>query len=507
MRKITLFVCALLAVLFSVTNAVGAADEKENSQFAISNSYLEIAKIDRALMQAFQQGKHARALIVFAEQADLSGADALKTKKEKGQFVFEQLRAVAKRTQARVRAQLDAQGVTYRAFYVTNAIAVEKMDATLATQLATETNIARIASDPNVKFAAPIPEKTSAETTRAVEWGITKIGAPKLWQLKLRGRGIVVANQDTGVQWEHPALKKKYRGWKKETQTADHSYNWWDAIHSSIVGGGNSCGYSSPEPCDDYGHGTHTMGTQVGSTATNQIGVAPKARWIACRNMDEGVGRPSTYIECFEFFLAPWDSNGNNPDPNRAPDVVSNSWGCPPSELCEPDSLRQATRALRTAGIFISMSAGNSGSNCATITDPSSIYNASTTVGATNSNDDLASFSSRGPVTADDSNRRKPDVSAPGVNVRSSVPGGGYANLSGTSMAAPHVAGAVALLWQARPNLRGYIGETEKALFGSANRNVNAGNQICGGTNASVIPNNLFGYGRLDVWKAYENTQ
>ncbi len=507
MKKFGLILGALLALMFFSTHAFGAASEIENSQFAISNSQSQNSKIDRALLEQFQKGKNSRALIVFNKQADLSGANALKTKQEKGAFVFKQLRAVANQTQARVRAQLNAQGVNYRAFYIVNAIAVENLNATLATQLATETNVARIAADPNVKFEAPLPEKKSAETTRGVEWGITKIGADKMWNAGFRGKGIVVANQDTGVQWDHPALKNKYRGWNGKTQTVDHSYNWWDAIHSSISGGNNACGYNTLAPCDDYGHGTHTMGTMVGRNGANQIGVAPKAKWISCRNMDEGVGRPTTYIECFEFFLAPWDSSGNNPDPNRAPDVVSNSWGCPPSEMCESDSLQQATRALRAAGIFISMSAGNSGSSCSSVSDPSGIYNPSTTVGATDSGDNLASFSSRGPVTVDNSNRRKPDISAPGVNVRSSIPGGGYGNSSGTSMAAPHVAGAVALLWQAKPNLRGYIGETEKALFKSANRNVHAGNQTCGGTNANTIPNNLFGYGRLDVWNAYKNTQ
>src|SRR4029079_30273 len=127
--------------------------------------------------------------------------------------------------------------------------------------------------------------------------------------------GIVVANQDTGVDWTHPALQKRYRGYDNKTQTADHSYNWWDAIHSSITGGDNPCGYSTGAPCDDYWHGTHTMGTMVGRQGVgNEIGVAPRAKWISCRNMDQGVGRPTTYMECFEFFLAPWDASGNNPD-------------------------------------------------------------------------------------------------------------------------------------------------------------------------------------------------
>ncbi len=502
--KFFLFTFCLSVLTIFSTRTLGAANQPL-SKFEIQNSKITIAKIDRAVWDTLQKGKTSRALIVLNEQADLSGADNLKTKQAKGAFVFNVLRETANRTQAHVRALLNQRGVSYRAFYIANAIAVDKLDATMAAQLAAETSVARIAADPDVKFDAPIPTPDAEGKYDSAEWGLQKIGAVKLWEKRIKGKGIVVANQDTGVDWQHPALIRKYRGYDAKTQTVDHSYNWWDAIHSSITGYDNACGYNTAAPCDDYGHGTHTMGTLVGRAGTNRVGVAPKAKWISCRNMDEGTGRPTTYMECFEFFLAPWDANGNNPDPNRAPDVVSNSWGCPPSELCEPDSLKQATRALRAAGIFVSASAGNEGSGCASVSDPAGIYNPATTVGATDKNDNLASFSSRGPVTADDSNRRKPDLSAPGVNVRSTIPGAKYGTSSGTSMAAPHVAGAVALLWQARPALRGFIGETEKALFYSAKRDVTvSGNQTCGGTGANDIPNNLFGWGRLNVWKAYK---
>lgn len=509
MRRLAFISLSLFALIFISATTLGATNEPQSLV-----SSLQSPKIDRALLTQLQQGKTTRALIVLNEQADLSGAEQLATKREKGRFVFNALREVAERTQARVRANLERQGIPYRAFYITNAIAVENLDAAAATLLASESSVMRIASDPNVRFPAPQVEP-AAEAANGIEWGILKIRADKMWDKGFKGKGIVVANQDTGVNWDHPALKYKYRGYNGVSDTVDHSYNWWDAIHSSITGFENPCGLNLAAPCDDYGHGTHTMGTMVGRSGENRVGVAPKAKWIACRNMDAGVGRPTTYLECFEFFLAPWDAGGNNPDPDRAPDIVNNSWGCylgaPPSgEGCEPASLKQATNSLRAAGIFLAMSAGNAGNSsrngCGSITDPSSIYNASTTTGATNSNDALASFSSRGPVRSDDS-RRKPDLAAPGVGVRSTIPGGGYGNSSGTSMASPHVAGAVASLWSARPNLRGRINQTENALFDSANRQVTIeGNndQSCGGTNRTKIPNNLFGYGRLDAWKAYK---
>lgn len=460
-------------------------------------------KIDRALLERLQNGESMPALIVLAEQADVSTAKRLATKVEKGTYVLNALRAVAARTQPVLRAALDRLGLKYRAYYIVNLIAVDKLDFAAATQLAARPEVGRIVADPAVRFAEPISRRAAAaKAGNMPEWGIRKINAPELWGQNIRGQGIVVANQDTGIQWRHPALKKKYRGYDAATGKVQHSYNWWDAIHSDINGGGNPCGFSTKRPCDDDGHGTHTMGTLVGRAPDAKIGVAPKAKWIGCRNMDQGVGRPSTYLECFEFFLAPWDRQGQNPDPLKAPHIVSNSWSCPPSELCEPDTLEQATTNLRAAGIFVVVSAGNSGPTCETVSDPPAIYEAATTVGATDINDALADFSSRGPVTVDGSGRLKPDLSAPGVSVRSSLPPNSYAWFSGTSMAAPHVAGAVALLWSARPDLIGDVDATEAALLQSANPNVGAGGR-CGGTDATDIPNNLFGYGRLDVLAAF----
>ena len=313
------------------------------------------------------------------------------------------------------------------------------------------------------------------------------------------GQGIVYANADTGVQWDHPALKPHYRGWNGTN--ADHNYNWWDAIHNDINGdGGNIAGFNLRSPADDNGHGTHTMGIGIGDDgAGNQIGVAPGAKWIGCRNMDQGTGRPSTYIECMQFLLAPTDLDGNNPDPDRGADVVGNSYTCPPDEFCAPDSLHAMLENMRAAGVFMAVAAGNDGPDCSTIGDPPGLDAAAVTIGASDNSDLIADFSSRGPVIVDGSNRRKPDLVAPGVNVRSSVPANGYGNLSGTSMAAPHAAGAVALLWSAFPHIRGNVEYTQSILQQTAVHL--ATGQTCG-TN-SGIPNNVFGYGRIDLLAAY----
>src|SRR5207253_1167579 len=200
-----------------------------------------------------------------------------------------------------------------------------------------------------------------------------------------------------------------------------------DSIHS----GGGACGPNNQAPCDDNAHGTHTTGTTTGDDgAGNQIGVAPGAKWIGCRNMDQGNGTPATYTECFQFFIAPTDLAGNNPDPTKRPDVMNNSWGCPTSEGCAATTLQTIVHDTVAAGIFVEASAGNSGSSCSTVTDPPALYADAFSTAAYNISNTLASFSSRGPVTADGSNRRKPDIGGPGVNVRSSIPGNTYSSFS-----------------------------------------------------------------------------
>jgi len=146
------------------------------------------------------------------------------------------------------------------------------------------------------------------------------------------------------------------------------------------------------------------------------------------------------------------------------------------------------------------MAAGNSGPSCSTVSDPPALYDSSVSVGATNSANQISSFSSRGPVTADGSNRTKPDMSAPGENVRGAVPGNGYqSGWSGTSMATPHVAGGVALLWQVRPALIGDVDATELALTSTAHHLKSS--QNCGGS-GNKIPNNVYGWGIINLLAA-----
>lgn len=466
-----------------------------------------------------EEGDTAPIIILLAEQADVSAAYSIEDPDERGWYVYNTLVEHAARTQAPIVDQLEAEGADYTAFWAANMIATEA-DRDLIEAMAARPDVKVIESDETsdwIQDDGVVEETDDTEAVDALTPGVGNVQAPQMWDLGYTGEGIVVANQDTGMRWTHNAIREKYRGWISGT-TADHNYNWWDAIHVRIAGDGgpaspatNPCGRNATAPCDDHGHGTHTTGTIVGdggpgtTTAPNQIGVAPGAKWIGCRNMDSGNGRPSTYAECFQFFIAPTDLNGENPDPTKRPHVMNNSWGCPPSELCAANTLSTIVNNTLAAGIFVVVSAGNEGSACSTVQDPPAIYGNAFSVGAITSANAVTSFSSRGPVTVDGSGRMKPDIVAPGNSVRSATRTSdtAYANMSGTSMAGPHVVGGVALLWSAVPELVRDIPRTEYLLTRSANPNVTVPNNSAGCGGIASVPNNHFGWGRIDVMAAY----
>lgn len=456
-----------------------------------------VSKIDARVLEDTAGARTARFLVVLRHQAD--------TRTARGRLVVEALQRAAGAQRGAI-AQLRALGVRFRPYWVVDAIAVEG-SRRIVEAMAARRDVLRIESDRALPGDTGVSSAAAGARAAAVEWNIAKIGAPALWRLGVTGEGIVYANADTGVMWDHTALKPHYRGWNGSSAT--HDYNWWDAVHGDIDGdGANACGFSAKVPCDDDysgmtgSHGTHVMGTGVGDDgAGNQIGVAPGAKWIACRNMDNGTGRPSSYLECLQFFLAPTDLNGANPDPSKRPHVIANSYSCPPFEGCAIGALQAAVDNVRAAGIFMAVSAGNEGRDgCGSVGYPPAPYDSSITVGATGPSDEIGDFSSRGPVLADGSGRPKPDLVAPGIGVRSAVRSG-YALKTGTSMASPHVAGAVALLWSAFPNLRGNVEKTEQLLEQTAVKLTTTDG--CGGNTSTQVPNNTFGNGRLDVLAAY----
>jgi uncharacterized repeat protein (TIGR01451 family) len=415
-------------------------------------------------------GEYVRVVVYLREQADLDAAasEALNATDARARVVSA-LQAYAARSQAPLRAYLEgARGAglvdSYTPFWILNGIAVRARPS-LIRALATHPTVAAVRLDrwrQWVTDKAPSLQISNPQISNSPEWGVARIRADQVWaSLGISGTGAVVAGMDTGVDWLHPALQANYRGHNPHGPS-NHAYSWHDA-----TGGG------ALYPVDGHGHGSHTMGTTVGR---DSIGVAPGAQWIAVKILDnQGYGFDSWIHEGFQWLLAPGG------DPTKAPDVVNNSWG---NMAGSRTTFQPDLQALRAAGIFAVFSNGNNGPARGTVGSPASLPEAFA-VGAIDADDEVANFSSRGPSPWGEV---RPHVAAPGVNVRSSLPGGAYGAKNGTSMAAPHVTGVVALLRSVSPTLS--ITHTAYLITSTAVPLTDS------------VPNNDTGWGRVDAFAA-----
>ncbi|MCA9980907.1 MAG: S8 family serine peptidase, partial [Anaerolineales bacterium] len=361
--------------------------------------------------------------VILKDQADLSGAQAIRDPLERRQFVYDTLVAHADTSQASLRDALDSRFISYKPYYLVNALEV-RGGTYMRTWLSNQPEVDRVLTNP---YLRPTPELMGKAMGTAVaptspDWNLTMIGADRVWnELGVRGAGIIIGQSDSGAEWTHPELQDSYRG-----RDGSHDYNWFDPW------------YGDPEPNDLGGHGTHTLGSVLG----NSVGVAPEAEWMACANLQRNLGNPAYYLDCMQFMLAPHPANGDpftTGRPELGANVLNNSWGCPAFEGCDPLTFQGAVAALREAGVYVVVSAGNDGLlGCETVTAPLALYDEVFTVGAHNREGLVTEFSSRGPVSVDGSGRIKPDILAPGAGVLSAYPNGTYEYADGTSMAGPH---------------------------------------------------------------------
>ncbi len=450
-------------------------------------------KIAPELLQHLQAEGRVDFFVRFAEQSELSAAEDMEWS-ERGWYVYNTLTETAQRSQARSQAYLKGQGVNYRSFIAGNELYVSAGNLEQASSLARLTEVAEIIFPPTYQIT---PDETSkpelsrtwagellanhAESTAllpdAISWGVQDANGDEFWTVfDVRGEDILVANIDTGVRYTHEALYTKYACY----DMVDHNNCWYDPDGDYGV------------PTDLVGHGTHTMGTMVGSDAAyeNQIGMAPNAHWIACQGCDGSGCDAVDLAACADWILTP----GGNPD-NR-PQVVNSSWG---SKFDGDTWFLPKVDAWRAAGIFPAFSAGNNGPLCGSMGDPGS-YQQSFASAAHDI--DLREYTngSRGPSIFGDTPYTKPNLSAPGVEILSSYNSSDtdYVKMNGTSMATPHTAGAVALLWSCNPALIGQVDLTFRILQENARLPMWSS---CG-TPPDGEGNYSFGYGYLDVLNA-----
>ena len=414
-------------------------------------------KIDPALQPALaaaqQSGGMLSVIVRLRQQADKT----LFSLSGQGLAVERALRAVRDSSQGALSGLLaarQAQGKVSRfeSFWIFNGYSLSATVEVIG-ELAQRSEVLSISPD-GVDI---VPEQVAEANLAAIQ-------APGVWSLGYRGQGVVVASLDSGVDVSHPDLAGSYRG---------GSNSWFDPYHQHAA------------PFDASGHGTWTMGLLVGGeTGGTRIGAAPGAQWISARIFDDAGKATATAIHLsFQWLLDP-DGDPNTAD---APAVVNNSWSfsAPGCDLSfEPD-----LAALRAAGVLPVFAAGNGGpfggSSYSPANNPSALA-----VGAVSSSGVIFGSSSRGPSSCGGRSGPFPEVVAPGVGLRTSDLLGGYTTVSGTSLAAPQVAGVLALLLSAYPGLS--AAQQEQALVQSAHDLGQPG------------PDESYGYGLVDALQAYQ---
>ena len=411
--------------------------------FFLFISYADAGNVEPSLQSALQFSSPAEGLPVIIKLSERANTGHIRDndRKIRRHRIITELKDKAALTQVRLKQFLEGRNAgKMKTLWIINGIAVT-VPARLIAEIAELPGVESVGLDYEIQ--APV---STSGTSALPEWNIDAVKAADIWDLGYTGAGMVVANMDTGVDPYHPDLQSKWRG---------GANSWYDpnAEHGT--------------PFDAHGHGTRTMGIMVGGTeGGTAIGMAPDAQWIAVKLFnDSGVASLSKVHDAFQWLLDPDD----NPATDDAPDVVNASWSLIDSAGQCITVFQADIQTLKAAGIAVVFSGGNSGPQTGTSESPANNAG-SFAVGATDSNNLIASFSSRGPSAC--GGDIFPHVTAPGVNIRTSdLTAGGvfpnsYAYVSGTSFAAPHVAGAIALLLDAFPGAT--MDEIESALKQSA---------------------------------------
>jgi len=436
----TLFLSALLLTGFAQAGQVSPGLEAQMAERSADNQY--------------------KTLLILEDQVDIVGLDidlhfSQTTLASRHFQVVTALQEKAQDTQGALLADLEArknagQIEGYTSYWLINAVMVRgQEDAIRALAARQDVSIAEVDMVPELIEPRINESAITSDRGIGIAPGIAAVGARRVWdELGIRGEGTLIGSLDTGVMGNHEALADRWRG-----NFAPHDECWLDVLDNG-----------STTPVDNHGHGTHTTGTMTGLAPDDTIGISPGSLWIAANAIDQGAnaGFDSDILDCLEFFT---DPDGDPSTLDDVPDVVQNSWGVNENFTGYVDCDSRwwaAIDACEAAGVVLCWSAGNEGPTSQSLRSPgdraTTLYNCFS-VGSTQHYAPYAisSFSSRGPAGPNcgpAENRIKPEISAPGSDIYSSTRDGGYqGGWDGTSMAGPHVAGVVALMRSANPNL------------------------------------------------------
>ncbi|WP_077610207.1 S8 family serine peptidase [Clostridium sp. Marseille-P2415] len=486
----------LLLIIMSFNTAFNAlAENNQSIPFSTAKGVQRTEaknKIESNFIDSLSDGDYAEAIVYLKNQVDsmkvakeaesrlYKAFTPYQSKLEVRKEVIDALKDNAEDTQPRLLKYLTQEEdkgsiAEYKPYYIINAVYVKARKDVIET-ISYMNEVEKIYENKLVKLEKPsISSETIQANKDGVEWNIERIRADEAWGLGVDGTGVVVGTIDTGATWKHSALKLKWRGYNpKNPNNPNPSGNWFDPVNGSTL------------PVDDsrVPHGTHVLGTILGQEpdGRNKVGAAPGATWIAAKAFTAEGGYDDDILSAAEWMLAPGG------DPAAAPDIINNSWGGG-SGLDE--WFRPMVTSWKAAGIIPVFSSGNQTDGAApraSVSAPAN-YPESFAVGATDKNNKRGDFSQRGPGPY---NNLKPDVSAPGVNIRSSVPGGYESGWDGTSMAAPAVTGSMALILSANNSLK--VEEVEALLKDTA--------VPVEDSDDSGHPNNGYGYGIIDAFEA-----